>query len=124
VAHEEGGTLPEEITVVAAAGGVTGTFAGLEQDAELEIGGAAYRIAYEDDRVVLRTDDPQDAAEAADAGGGPGDAGLPMWAYLIGACIALLLLGLGLLLWFRWRRRRGAVADDATMDLPIVKART
>jgi autotransporter-associated beta strand protein len=122
IAHEEGAALPEEITVVTATGGVTGTFNGLAQDAELDVGGTAYRVAYEDDRVVLRTDAPQEAAEAA--GAGPGAAsGLPLWAYVIGACIVLLLLGLGLWLWFRWRRR-GAAADDATMELPIVKART
>jgi autotransporter-associated beta strand protein len=124
VVPEEGGALPEEITVVTAAGGVTGTFDGLDQDAELEIGGGAYRVAYEDDRVVLRTDTPQESDEAAAGGVGIGEAGLPWWAYLIGVCIVLLLLGLGLLAWFRWRRRRGAVADDATMELPIVKART
>ncbi|MDN3242684.1 autotransporter-associated beta strand repeat-containing protein [Glycomyces tritici] len=121
VTYEEGGALPEEITVVTAAGGVSGTFANLAQDAELSVGGASYRIAYEDDRVVLRTDEPQAAAEAAE--GGTDAAGLPGWAYVIGACIVLLLLGFGLLAWFRWRRR-GAVADDATMELPIVKARS
>jgi autotransporter-associated beta strand protein len=122
ITHEEGAALPEEITVVTATGGITGTFAGLDQDAELDVGGTAYRVAYEDDRVVLRTDTPQEAAEAA--GAGPGTAsGLPWWAYAIGVCILLLLLGLGLLAWFRWRRR-GAAADDATMELPIVEART
>lgn len=125
IAHEEGGTLPEEITVVTAAGGVTGTFAGLDQDAELDIGGVAYKVAYEEDRVVLRTDTPQEAAaEGEDEAAAISGAGLPWWAYLMGACIVLLLLGLGLLMWMRWRRRRGAVADDATMELPIVKART
>jgi autotransporter-associated beta strand protein len=125
IAHEEGGTLPEEITVVTAAGGVTGTFAGLDQDAELDIGGVAYRAAYEEDRVVLRTDAPQEAAaEEANEAAGISGAGLPWWAYLIGGCIVLLLLGLGLLVWMRWRRRRGAVAGDATMELPIVRART
>lgn len=118
VAYEEGDALPEEITVVTATG-VTGTFGNLAQDAELKIGGASYRIAYEADRVVLRTDTPQEAAEAA--GGVPGATGLPWWAYLIGGCIVLLLIGLGVLAWIRWRRR-GAVADDATMELPIVKA--
>ncbi|MFC3494685.1 autotransporter-associated beta strand repeat-containing protein [Glycomyces rhizosphaerae] len=122
VAYEEGDALPEEITVVTAAGGVTGTFGNLAQDAELEIGGATYRIAYEADQVVLRTDTPQEAAEAAGTGG-LGTSGLPWWAYLIGGCIVLLLIGLGLLAWIRWRRR-GAVADDATMELPIVKARS
>ncbi|MEU5153664.1 autotransporter-associated beta strand repeat-containing protein [Glycomyces sp. NPDC021274] len=121
VTYEEGGALPEEISVVTAAGGVSGTFANLAQDAELSIGGASYRIAYEADRVVLRTDEPQAAAEAAE--GGADAAGLPWWAYVIGAVILLLLLGFGLLAWFRWRRR-GAVADDATMELPILKART
>jgi len=120
VAYAEGGALPEEIPVVTAAGGVSGTFGNLAQDAEIEIGGATYRIAYEADRVVLRTDEPQEAAEAA--GGGPGAAdGLPWWAYVIGGFILLLLIGLGVLAWFRWRRR-GAAADDATMELPIVKA--
>jgi len=121
VAHEEGGALPEEITVVTAAGGVSGTFGNLAQDAEIEIGGATYRIAYEADRVVLRTDEPQEAAEAAGGGGPGGAAGLPWWAYVIGGCIVLLLIGLGVLAWFRWRRR-GAAADDATMELPILKA--
>jgi autotransporter-associated beta strand protein len=122
VAYEEGGALPEEIPVVTAAGGVSGTFGNLAQDAEIEIGGAIYRIAYEADRVVLRTDEPQEAAEAAEAAGGGIDAaGLPWWAYAIGGFIVLLLIGLGVLAWFRWRRR-GAAADDATMELPIVKA--
>ncbi|MDA1360033.1 autotransporter-associated beta strand repeat-containing protein [Glycomyces luteolus] len=123
VAYEEGAALPEEITVVTAAGGVSGTFANLAQDAELEIGGASYRIAYEADRVVLRTDEPQEAAEAAGGGPGANAAGLPWWAYVIGGGVVLLLIGFGLLVWFRWRRRR-AVPDDATMELPIVKART
>jgi outer membrane autotransporter protein len=79
VAHEEGAALPEEITLVTAAGGVTGTFANLAQDAELEIGGVTYRIAYEADKVVLRTDTPQEAAAEA-AGAGPGSSGLPWWA--------------------------------------------
>lgn len=124
VAHEEGAALPEEITVVTAAGGVSGVFGNLAQDAEVEIGGSSYRVAYEADRVVLRTDEPQEAAEeAAGGGGGSGAAGLPWWAYVIGGCIVLLLIGFGLLAWFR-RRSRGAVADDATMELPIVKSRT
>jgi autotransporter-associated beta strand protein len=121
VAYEEGGALPEEITVVTAAGGVSGTFANLAQDGELEIGGASYRIAYEADRVVLRTDEPQEAAGAA--GTDPAAAGLPWWAYVIGGSILLLLLGFALLAWFR-RRRREAIPDDATMELPIVKAQT
>jgi autotransporter-associated beta strand protein len=120
IAYEEGAALPEEIPVVTAAGGVSGTFGNLAQDAEIEIGGATYRIAYEADRVVLRTDEPQEAAEAA-AGGGTDASGLPWWAYVIGGFIVLLLIGLGVLAWFRWRRR-GAAADDATMELPIVKA--
>lgn len=124
VVPEEGGAFPEEITVVTAAGGVNGTFAGLDQDAELDIGGAVYRIAYEEDRVVLRTDAPQEATDAA-GGGGTGAAGLPSWAYVVGGCIVLLLIGLGVLAWFLWRRRRAAAdADDATMELPLVKART
>jgi autotransporter-associated beta strand protein len=120
IAYEEGAALPEEIPVVTAAGGVSGTFSNLAQDAEIEIGGATYRIAYEADRVVLRTDEPQEAAEAA-AGGGTDASRLPWWAYVIGGFIILLLIGLGVLAWFRWRRR-GTAADDATMELPIVKA--
>lgn len=122
VAYEEGDALPEEIPVVTAAGGVSGTFGNLAQDAELEIGGVSYTVAYEEDRVVLRTDTPQEAAEAA--GDVPGAAGLPWWAYLIGGCTVLLLVGLGLLAWIRWRRRGGSVADDATMELPMVQPRT
>lgn len=123
VVYEEGAALPEEIPVVTAAGGVSGTFGNLAQDAEVEIGGSSYRIAYEADQVVLRTDEPQEAAEAAGDGGSDA-AGLPWWAYVIGGCIVLLLIGFGLLAWFRWRRRRAAAADDATMELPILKART
>ncbi|WP_205326372.1 autotransporter-associated beta strand repeat-containing protein [Glycomyces sp. YM15] len=123
VAYEEGGALPEEIAVVTAAGGVSGTFADLAQDAVLEVGGVSYRIAYEADRVVLRTDEPQEAAEVAGGDLSASVAGLPWWAYVIGGCMVLLLIGFGLLVWFRWRRRR-AVPDDATMELPIVKART
>lgn len=121
VAHAEGGALPEEITVVTAAGGVTGRFAGLDQDAELEIGGAIYHVNYEADKVVLRTDTPQEAAEAT--GGDAVSTGLPLWVYLSGSLMVLLLAGLGLLVWFR-RRRRGGAPADATLELPIVKART
>ncbi|GAA2151364.1 autotransporter-associated beta strand repeat-containing protein [Glycomyces lechevalierae] len=121
VAYEEGAALPEEITVVTAAAGATGTFANLAQDAELEIGGTTYRIAYEADKVVLRTDTPQEAAAEA-AGAGPGAAGSPWWAYAVGVSIGLLLVALALLFWLRRRRRSGLVPDDATLELPTLKA--
>ncbi|HEX2143329.1 MAG TPA: autotransporter-associated beta strand repeat-containing protein [Glycomyces sp.] len=126
VAPDEGAALPEEITVVTAAGGVSGTFVGLEQDAELEVGGVTYRVAYEEDRVVLRTDTPQEAAEAAGAGAnGANAAGLPWWAYVSAGFVVLLLAGAGFLAWLLWRRRSGGVAaDDATMELPMVKPGT
>lgn len=140
IAYEEGAALPEEITVVTAEGGVSGTFDGLAQDAELAVGDATYRVSYEDGRVVLKTDSPQEAAEAA-AANGTGAAGLPWWAYVIGGCIVLLLLGLGLLVWLRRRRRGGGAgsdggggnvggdgageaAGDTTMELPILRPRT
>jgi autotransporter-associated beta strand protein len=122
VAVEEGAALPEEITVLTAAGGLTGTFDGLAEGAELDVAGTAYTVSYENSAVVLRTDTPREAEEASATGAdaiGP----LPLWVYVSASLIVLLLIGLGLLFWFR-RRRRGGTSDDATLELPMVRPGT
>lgn len=119
VAVEEGAALPEEITVLTAAGGLTGTFDGLAQDAELDIAGTAYTVSYEDGAVVLRTESPREAEEASAAG--TDAAGPPLWVYVSASLMLLLLIGLALLLWFRRRRRGDGTSDDATLELPMVR---
>ncbi|WP_112133920.1 autotransporter-associated beta strand repeat-containing protein [Glycomyces dulcitolivorans] len=122
VAVEEGAALPEEITVLTAAGGLTGTFDGLAEGAELDVAGTAYTVSYENSAVVLRTDSPREAEEASATGAdaiGP----LPLWVYVSASLIVLLLIGLGLLFWFR-RRRRGGASNDATLELPMVRPGT
>ncbi|GAB4003691.1 hypothetical protein GCM10029992_46470 [Glycomyces albus] len=121
VAYAEGDPLPAEIPVVTADGEITGAFDGLDEGAQIDVGGAAYRIHYEDGQVVLRTDAPSEGAgpEGSTADGIDPD-GLPTWAYLLGGLALALLLGLGFLLYRLLRRRAEEEPDDATVELEMV----
>ncbi|WP_199043935.1 autotransporter-associated beta strand repeat-containing protein [Glycomyces salinus] len=120
VDYAEGDPLPAEIPVVTADGEITGAFDGLGDGAEVDVGGTAYRIRYEDGRVVLRTDAPSEGAQDDDsAAAGTDGSGPPTWTYLAGGLALALLLGLGLLGYLLLRRRRSG-KDDATLELDII----
>ncbi|THV33617.1 autotransporter-associated beta strand repeat-containing protein [Glycomyces buryatensis] len=129
--YAEGDPLPEEIPVVTAEGKIEGTFAGLEQDAAVDIGGTEYTVAYEEGQVVLRTDAPQAAApeeEGASFSDLSGN-GWPVWAYVLAGLFLLLLIGSGVLVFYLLRKgdniddeeAESTESQDATMELPMVK---
>nr|WP_277605445.1 autotransporter-associated beta strand repeat-containing protein [Glycomyces sp. L485] len=124
VDYAEGDPLPAEIPLITANGEVSGTFAGLEEGAELDVGGTAYQISYADGRVVLSTEAPQgEESGGQDAAlGGTGFPGLPTFAYVLGGIALALLAGLGLLLYFLLRRSKDEQPADETLELPIVDA--
>lgn len=111
--HEEGATLPAEFAVVTAGGGITGTFAGLDDGATLDIGGTEYEVSYPGDRVLLSA--PTSAAPAAAAGGeaAPDGAAAPGQetgvSPVVVAAISLAALVLAALAFVAVRRRRTAV---------------
>lgn len=111
--HEEGVPLPAEFAVVTAGGGITGTFAGLEDGATLDIGGTEYEVSYPGDRVLLSAPTPAEPAAAAGGEAAPDGAAAPGQetgvSPVVVAAISLAALVLAALAFVAVRRRRTAV---------------
>ncbi len=111
VRHKDGADLPRELAVVTSGGEITGTFAGLDEGARLDIGGTSYQISYADGQVLLSVPTPASGptADAApeDAPGSPaprtGDGSV---AALVLAALVLAVLAVGALVVVVLRRRR------------------
>lgn len=119
IRHKAGVPLPDEIPVLTSGGEITGTFAGLDEGAQLDIGGKAYEISYADDRVLLSVPTPAadavtDAApeEAAAGSAGPRSGFSPAVA-LVSAVVVLAALAVGAFVVVRRRRRAAAAPRHA-----------
>ncbi|WP_129789065.1 autotransporter-associated beta strand repeat-containing protein [Promicromonospora panici] len=110
IRHKDGAPLPREVPVISSGGEISGTFKGLDEGARLDVGGKAYEISYADGRVVLAAPAPavvpsSDAASEASAGvSAPPSGASPV---VVGTVVSVAALGLGALVFFALRRRRG-----------------
>ena len=122
VAYTAGDPLPAQIPLITAEGEVSGTFTGLDEGAQVDVGGTAYTISYADGKVALTTEAPQaGGTDEGDAFGGSGSSGLPTMAYVLGGIALTLLVAFGVLLYFLLRRRKDEKeTPDETLELPIV----
>ncbi|GAB3157721.1 autotransporter-associated beta strand repeat-containing protein [Myceligenerans halotolerans] len=115
--HDGDAEPPGEITVVTAGGRITGTFAGLDEGSQVDVGGTTYEIAYEDNRVVLAapatTPTESAAAAAAPLPSRADDDGSPTGVLALVSLAALALAALATLGVVALRRRRRAVATGA-----------
>jgi autotransporter-associated beta strand protein len=113
VRHKDGVPLPRELPVITSGGEITGTFKGLDEGDRLDIGGKPYEISYADGRVVLSAPEaavvPSAEAAPGDGPGSPAPQGNSSPA-VVAALVSVGALGLGALVFFIIRRRRGIAA--------------
>ncbi|MCF4122446.1 hypothetical protein L1785_15820 [Antribacter sp. KLBMP9083] len=115
IRHEDGAPLPAEFAVVTAGGGITGTFAGLDDGATLDVAGTEYEISYTGDRVLLSAPTPPAAVTGGEAA--PDSAAAPEQGTgvspVVVAVISLAALALAALAVVAVRRRRTAIPRHA-----------
>ncbi len=111
IRHKDGADLPREFAVITSGGEITGTFAGLDEGAQLDIDGTTYEISYADGRVVLSVPTsaarPSADAEPEEAPGSPGPR--TSSSPVVALVAAALVLAAGAIVFVVLRRRRGAV---------------
>lgn len=110
IRHKDGAPLPRELPVITSGGEITGRFRGLDEGTRLDIGGKDYQISYTEGRVVLSAPasavgpSPDNEPEASAGVSAPQNGASPV---VVGALVSAAVLGLGVLVFFVLRRRRG-----------------
>lgn len=120
VRHKKGADLPGELALITAGGEITGTFAGLEEGAQLDIAGTTYEISYADGEVLLSVPEPAaeptpEAAPWKAAGSSDPEAGTSPVVVLVSVAAALGALAVVAAL----RRRLGTATGHHVRSDPL-----